>query len=251
MAELDGLALTGSHVCSFEETIKMPKRYTYVVTCIKETPIEWGIELESLGEAVPPKIVRFPYLTQPLTRAPYFHSGYDPMAYFKQLVKGVPEMLRGYNKRILNRIQSRMNPLQVGGYCRVKISYIDHGEGISPYNYTLQLEEEGESNLQGLNISNVKGQVKQPFYGEVDPMALIAQLNGKIRKLQADVDVIKEWLVEVCQPSQKIQSPIDVAIEAILSQESTVAATQAVTDEGDQNISDPPVEDGNPRQDAE
>ena len=231
MAELDGLALTGSHLCSFEEAIKMPKRYTYVVTCIKETPIEWGIELESLREAVPPKIVRFPYLTQPLTRVPYFHSGYNPIAYLKQLIKGVPEMLRDYNKRILNRIQSRMNQLQVGSCCRVKISYIDHGEGISPYNYTLQLvEEEGES-----NNANVKEQVKQPFYGEVDPIALIAQLNEKVRKLQADVDIIKAWLVEAFQPSPKIQSSIDVAIEATPIQESIATVTQTVTDEENNN----------------
>ncbi len=233
----------------------MSKRYTYVVTCIKETPIRWGIELESLGEVVPPKVVRFPHLTQPLTRPLYFQSGYDPMAYFKLLVKGVPEMLRGYNARILNQIQRRMNQLQVGGCCYVKISYIDNGEGVSPFNYALQLIEDpplesryilsqianrkesnqpvpntgnlsvqpdGEiaSDIQYLNASSNEEQVEQLRYKAseaVDPIELITQLNQKIRQLQVDMERLKDWLVEVFPPAQPLQDMTAVEIDATAS----------------------------------
>ena len=36
----------------------MPKHHTYVATCIKEAPLQWGMELEALDNPVPSKIVR-------------------------------------------------------------------------------------------------------------------------------------------------------------------------------------------------
>ena len=61
----------------------MPKHHTYIATCIKEAPLQWGMELEALDNPVPSKIVRFPNLTQPLNTAPYFQSNCDPIAYFQ------------------------------------------------------------------------------------------------------------------------------------------------------------------------
>ena len=117
----------------------MPKHHTYVATCIKEAPLQWGIELEALENPVPSKIVRFPNLAQPLTKAPYFQSDCDPMTYFKQLVKGMPEMLREYHARTLRQIQGQMDQLEVGDCCYVKVSYIDSRGGISPYKYNIEL----------------------------------------------------------------------------------------------------------------
>ncbi|MBI1923464.1 hypothetical protein HYR99_04350 [Candidatus Poribacteria bacterium] len=253
----------------------MSQRYTYVVTCIKETPIRWGIELESLGEVVPPKVVRFPHLTQPLTRPLYFQSGYDPMAYFKLLVKGVPEMLRGYNARILNQIQRRMNQLQVGGRCHVKISYIDNGEGVSPFNYALQLIEDpplesryilsqianrkesnqpvpntgelsvqpdGEiaSDIQYLNASSDEEQVEHLRYKAseaVDPIELITELNQKIRQLQVDMERLKDWLVEVFQDMTVVEIDAAASTGAAPSHPERVApVTQTVTNAGDPDI---------------
>ena len=114
----------------------MPKHHTYVATCIKETPLQWGIELEALDDPVPSKIVRFPNLTQPLTQVPYLQSDCDPIGYLRQLVKGMPEMLRDYHARTLKRIQDQMGQLEVGDRCCVKISYIDSRGGSAPTSTT-------------------------------------------------------------------------------------------------------------------
>ena len=216
----------------------MPKRHTYVATCIKETPIRWGIELESLGDPVPPKVVRFPHLTQSLTRTPYFQSGCDPIAYFRQLVKGIPEMLRGYHARIIKQIQGQMDGLQVGDSCYVKVSYIDNREGISPYNYNIEpidapphgshynfsgsvnrenadlpsavptvdnlyapFTEEIDSDLGEFSASCSEEPLGPPIYNETDPIELITQLHQEIRKLQTDLDLIKDWIAEAVMPA--------------------------------------------------
>jgi len=177
------------------------------------------------------------------------------MAYFKLLLKGVPEMLRGYNARILNQIQRRMNQLQVGGRCHVKISYIDSGEGVSPFNYALQLIEdpplesryilsqianrkesdqpvpntdelsvqpEGEIALdwQALNASSDEEQVEQLRYKAseaVDPIELITQMNEKIRQLQVDMERLKDWLIEVFPSARQIQDMTTVGSDAAAS----------------------------------
>jgi uncharacterized membrane protein len=216
----------------------MPKRHTYVATCIKETPIRWGVELASLGDPVPPKVVRFPHLTQSLTQSPYFQSGCDPIAYLRQLVKGMPEMLRGYNARIIKQIQGQMDGLQVGDCCYVKVSYIDNGEGISPYNYNIELidtppseshynfsgaanrentglpsaapsmdnlyapyAEEIDSDLGEFRASRSEEPLGPPIYNEADPIELITQLHQEIRKLQTDLDLIKDWIAEAVVPA--------------------------------------------------
>ena len=218
----------------------MPKRHTYVATCIKETPIRWGMELESLGDPIPLKVVRFPYLTQPLTRSPHFQSGCDPTTYFRQLVKGMPEMLRGYHAQIIKKIQRRLDQLQVGDCCYIKVSYIDNGGGISPYNYNIELIEtsphelhcnfstaavSGEAYLPSAvpSIDNLyppateeidsdwgefskswgEEQVDSLIYRETDPVALIGRLHEEIRRLQADMDLIKEWIAEAVVPSDQ------------------------------------------------
>lgn len=219
----------------------MPKRYTYTVTCIKETPVKWGVELESLGDAIPRKIVQMPHLTKSLTQSPYFQLGYNPMTYFKLLLKGMPDMLRGYNTRILKRINDRLNQLQVGECCYVKVSYIDSGEDVSPYNYDIQLMKEPllesrhianrdelppldvlDKNKRGVPRGgatdlNRQGLPQSTTGGQVDVITRIAQLHEEIKKLQADMNLIKEWLAAGYHGSQKIQSE-----EAI-----TTTATQA------------------------
>ena len=216
----------------------MSKRHTYVATCIKEASLQWGIELEALDNPVPSKIVRFPNLTQPLTQAPYFQSDCDPIVYFRQLVKGMPEMLRDYHARVLRQIQGQMNQLEVGDCCYVKISYIDSRGGISPYKYNIELidtppreshhtcPDAAESENAALpsaapSIDNLyppfmeeigsdwgesrafpsDEQLDSPINNDTDPLELITQLHEEIRELQGDLDRIKDRIAEAVVPA--------------------------------------------------
>ncbi len=216
----------------------MPKHHTYVATCIKEAPLQWGIELKALENPVPSKIVRFPNLTQPLTKAPYFQSDCDPIAYFKLLVKGMPEMLRDYHARTLRQIQGQMNQLEVGDCCYVKVSYIDSGGGVSPYKYNIELidtppceshhsrsdtavlgnvelpsaapsidnlyppfmEEIGSDWGESSDLSDDE-QLNSPINDGTDPLELITQLHEEIQELQGDLDRIKDRITEAVVPA--------------------------------------------------
>ena len=216
----------------------MPKHYTYVATCIKEAPLQWGIELEALDNPVPSKIVRFPDLTQQLTKAPYFQSDCDPIAYFKQLVKGMPEMLRDYHARTVRRIQAQMDQLEVGDCCYVKVSYIDSRGGISPYKYNIELidtppceshhsrSDTADTGNVGLpsaapSIDNLyppfieeigsdweessdlpdDEQLNSPINNDTDTLELITQLHEEIQELQGDLDRIKDRIAEAVVPA--------------------------------------------------
>lgn len=216
----------------------MPKHHTYVATCIKEAPLQWGIELEALENPVPSKIVRFPNLTQPLTKAPYFQSDCDPIAYFKQLVKGMPEMLRDYHARTLRRIQGQMDQLEVGDCCYVKVSYIDSRGGVSPYKYNIELIdtpscESHQSRSDTTDTGNAElpsaapsvdnlyppfideigsdwgesrdltddEQLNLPISDSTDPLELITQLHEEIQELQGDLDRIKDRIAEAVVPA--------------------------------------------------
>ena len=224
----------------------MPKHHTYVATCIKEAPLQWGIELEALENAVPAKIVRFPSLTQPLTKTPYFQSDCDPIAYFKQLVKGMPEMLRDYHARTLRQIQGQMDQLEVGDCCHVKVSYIDSRGGVSPYKYNIELidnppcgshhncSDTADSGNVGLpsaapSIDNLyppfieeigsdwgessdlpdDEQLNSPINNDTDPLELITQLHEEIQELQGDLDRIKDRIAEAVVPAcQSLAQPV-------------------------------------------
>ena len=224
----------------------MPKHHTYVATCIKEAPLQWGIELEALENPVPSKIVRFPNLTQPLTKAPYFQSDCDPVAYFKQLVKGMPEMLRDYHARTLRQIQGQMDQLEVGDCCYVKVSYIDSRGGISPYKYNIELidtppcesdhnrsEADEPENAALPSAAPSIDNLYPPFMDEIgsdwgessdrpsdeqsevsisndtDPLELITQLHEEIQELQGDLDRIKDRIAEAVVPAcQSLGQPV-------------------------------------------
>ena len=215
----------------------MPKHHTYVATCIKEAPLQWGIELEALDNPVPSKIVRFPNLAQPLTKAPYFQSDCDPLAYFKQLVKGMPEMLRDYHARTLRQIQGQMDQLEVGDCCYVKVSYIDSRGGVSPYRYNIELIDtpscESHHSSDTADFGNVglpsaapsidnlyppfmeeigsdweessdlpsDEQADTPIHNDTDPLELITQLHEEIQELQGDLDRIKDRIAEAVVPA--------------------------------------------------
>ena len=216
----------------------MPKCYTYIATCIKEGPLQWGIELEASDNPVPSNIVRFPSLTQPLTTTPYFQSNCDPLTYFKQLVKGMPEMLREYHARILRQIQGRLDQLEVGECCYVKISYIDSGGSVSPYKYNIELiepspresphncsaEEEPEnvelpsaapsidnlyppfmaeigSDCEASNALPSHRQLDSPISNDTTPLELLTQLHEEIRELQGDIDRIRDRIAETVVPA--------------------------------------------------
>ena len=184
----------------------MPKSYTYVVTCTKETSDRWGMEFQSLGNSVPPKVVQFPHLTQPLTQSPYFHSEQSPIAYFKHLIKGMLEMLSGYNTSILNRIRNRLKSLQVGDYYYVKVAYVDSGRVIRPYNYTIELIEAPnefmDANQRQSDLPSALPSIDSPIplaekIGSTesgreelqkDLTSEIQGLNGELRKLRTDID---------------------------------------------------------------
>ena len=215
----------------------MPKHHMYVATCIKEAPLQWGIELEALENPVPSKIVRFPNLTQPLTKASYFQSDCDPMAYFKQLVKGMPEMLRDYHARTLKQIQGRMDQLEIGDCCYIKVSYIDSRGGVSPYKYNIELidtppceshrscsETDESENAVLPSAAPSIDNLYPPFMEEIgadwgeasdlpdneqlnspinntDPLELITQLHEEIQELQGDLDRIKNRIAEAVVPA--------------------------------------------------
>ena len=231
----------------------MPKRHTYVATCIKEAPLRWGIELEASDNPVPSKIVRFPNLTRPLTTAPYFQSNCDPIAYFKQLVKGMPEMLREYHARILRQIQGRMAQLEVGECCYVKISYIDSRGGVSPYKYTIELiepparesppscsddveSEDADLPSAAPSIDNLyppfmdeigadweesdaessDEQLGSPINSDTDPLELITQLHEELQELQGDLDRIKDRIAEAVVPAcQSLGQQVTISSEQV------------------------------------
>jgi hypothetical protein len=256
----------------------MPKHHTYIATCIKEAPLQWGMELEALDNPVPSKIVRFPNLTQPLNTAPYFQSNCDPIAYFKQLVKGMPEMLREYHARILRQIQGQMDQLEVGECCYVKISYIDSRGGVSPYKYNMELIEapvseshhdrsdEVESENAGLpsaapSIDNLyppfmdeigsdweesntvpsDEQLDPPMNSDTDPLELITQLHEEIQELQGDLDRIKDRIAEAVVPAcQGLSQQVAISSEQ-------VPMESMETTEIEETASDLPVVEDNQR----
>ena len=234
----------------------MPKRHTYVATCIKETPVQWGVELEALDDPVPSKIVRFPNLTQPLTQTPYFQSNYDPIVYLRQLVKGMPEMLRDYHARIIRQIQGKMNQLEVGDCCYIKISYIDSRGGISPYKYSIELIDSlpRESYPDCSDMAEPEDMVLPsaapsmdnlypPFMDEIgadwgepnafpsdeqldapinntpNPIELITQLHEEIRELQGDLDRIKDRIAEAVGPAcQGLEQRVATGVDQVATE---------------------------------
>lgn len=242
----------------------MPKHHTYVATCIKEAPLQWGMELEALDNPVPSKIVRFPNLTQPLNPTPYFQSNCDPIAYFKQLVKGMPEMLREYHARILRQIQGRMDQLEVGECCYVKISYIDSRGGVSPYKYNIELTDslpdeshddrpnDVELESAGLpsaapSIDNLyppfmdeigsdwdesnampgDEQIDLPINNDTDPLELITQLHEEIQELQGDLDRIKDRIAEAVVPAcQSLGQQVELSSERVPVESTEIAEIQ-------------------------
>ena len=250
----------------------MPKHHTYVATCIKEAPLQWGIELEALENPVPSKIVRFPNLTQSLTKTPYFQSDCDPIAYFKQLVKGMPEMLRDYHARTLRKIQGQMDQLEVGDCCYVKISYIDSRGGISPYKYNIELVDTplGESqhncsearepenavlpsaapsidNLYPPFVEEIGSdwgesndlpsdeQLNSSINNNTDSLELITQLHEEIQELQGDLDRIKDRIAEAVVPACQ-----SLGQQVVTDSEEAAAETTEVDEVGEVN-SDLPV----------
>ena len=216
----------------------MTKHYTYLVSCIRETSIEWGVELQSLGDSVPPKVVRLPHLTQPLTKTPYFQSKFNPVTYFKQLIKGMTDMLRDYHTRVFRKIQSRLEGLQIGERCYVQVSYTDNGAEIKPHNYEIQLLENspfetrdtdreestafsaelnadnpsvhhGEKTVldeKGSTQSSASNQGKPPVGNTTEVIKQITQLRERVKQLQSDMDLMKEKLAEGRRLSEKILS---------------------------------------------
>lgn len=256
----------------------MPKHHTYVATCIKEAPLQWGIELEALENPVPSKIVRFPNLTQPLTRAPYFQSDCDPIAYFKQLVRGMPEMLRDYHARTLRQIQGQMDQLEVGGCCYVKVSYIDSRGGVSPYKYNIELintppcelhrncsDTADSGNVELPSAAPSIDNLYPPFMDEIgadweessdlpstdrldgpvsndtDPLELITQLHEEIQELQGDLDRIKDRVAEAVVPACQ-----SLGQQVVTESEETVEETAEVDEVGGVD-SDLPVAADNQR----
>ena len=253
----------------------MPKHHTYVATCIKEASLQWGIELEALENPVPSKIVRFPSLTQPLTKTPYFQSDCDPIAYFKQLVKGMPEMLRDYHARTLRQIQGQMDQLEVGDCCHVKVSYIDSRGGISPYKYNIELidnppceshhndSDTADSGNVGLpsaapSIDNLyppfmeeigsdwgessdlpdDEQLNSPINNDTDPLELITQLHEEIQELQGDLDRIKDRIAEAVVPAcQSLAQPV------VTNSEEAVGETPEIEEIGEIDSSLPVAAD--------
>ena len=216
----------------------MTKHYTYLVTCVRETSIEWGIEFQSLGDSVPPKVVRLSHLTQPLTKSPYLQPKCNPIAYLKQLIKGMTDMLRDYHTRVIRKVQIRLEGLQIGERCYVQVSYTDNGAEIKPHNYEIQIlenspfvtrdtdREESTAFSAALNADNLSvprgeetaldgkdstqssasNQGKRSVENSTEVIHQITQLRERVSQLQSDMDLLKEKLAEGRRLSEKILS---------------------------------------------
>ncbi len=210
------------------------KHYTYLITCVRKTSIEWGIEFKSLGDSVPPKVVRLPHLAQPLTETPYFQSKCNPVTYLKQLIKGMTDMLRDYHTRVFRKIQSRLEELQIGERCYVQVSYTDNGAEIKPHNYEIQLlqhppSETRDANREksvALNANNLSvphgvetvldwkdttrssagNQRKLPVENTTEVVKQITQLRERVRQLQSDMELMQERLADGRRLSERILS---------------------------------------------
>ena len=110
----------------------MSKRYAYVVICLKESKSRWSVSFKSLGSSVPAEILQLPNLSQPLTPASCRKLDLNPVDYFRRIFRDMPEMLRSYRSRIVNRVRNNLNQLGIGQSCHVKVVYIDCGGGIAP-----------------------------------------------------------------------------------------------------------------------
>ena len=215
----------------------MTKHYTYLVSCVRETSIEWGIELQSLGDSVPPKVVRLPHLTGPLTKSPYFQSKCNPITYLKSLIKGMTDMLRDYHTRVFRKIQIRLEKLEVGERCYVQVAYTDNGAEIKPHNYEIQILEHSpleslDANREQptafsptLNADNLSGRQgeetvvnwenstksssdsrKSKVNNSTEVVNQITQLHERVRKLQSEMNLMKERLDEGRRLSERILS---------------------------------------------
>jgi len=129
----------------------MSKRYAYVVICLKESKSRWSVSFKSLGSSVPAEILQLPNLSQPLTPASCCKLDLNPVDYFRRIFRDMPEMLRSYRSRIVNRVRNNLNQLGIGQSCHVKVVYIDCGGGIAPYNYNIDLLDDVSTDPYELN----------------------------------------------------------------------------------------------------
>lgn len=178
-------------------------------------------------------------------------------------------MLRDYNTRILKRIQGRLDQLGIGECCYVKVSYIDSGGEVSPYNYDIQPIEDlplesqyanrqesplfsaalsadslrvppgGEIDLnwQDSDQASTGGRAEPLGDNALDIMTRIAHLQQEIKQLQTDVDLINRKLSEGHFPSQKGRGE-----ETTKTAEEVVAVKPTVAHNGSKHSHKPHVE---------
>ena len=193
----------------------MSRRYAYVAICRKESKSRWSVSFKSLGNSVPAEILQLPNLSQPLTSASCHKLDLNPVDYFRRIFRDMPEMLRSYRSRTIDRIRNNLNQLEIGQSSQVKVVYIDCGGGIASYNYNIDLLNdvskdpyeldktfnneietkqerilEQEKNTKDLLTSNSS---PQP---ENDYADVLMQLSQDFTELRADLENLKQQIAK-------------------------------------------------------
>ena len=205
----------------------MSRRYAYVVICLKESKSRWSVSFKSLGNSVPAEILQLPNLSQPLTSASCHKLDLNPVDYFRRIFRDMPEMLRSYRSRTIDRVRNNLNQLEIGQSCQVKVVYIDCGGGIASYNYNIDLLNDVSTDPYELDKTfNTDIKTKQeivierekptqdlippdntPHQSENDYASVLMQLAQDFTELRADLESLKQQMVKWnSQPLENVET---------------------------------------------
>ena len=212
----------------------MSRRYAYVVICLKETKSRWSVKFKSLSNSVPTEILQLPNLSQPLTSASCYKLDINPVDYFRRIFRDMPEMLRNYRSRTINRVRNNLNQLEIGHACHVKVVYIDCGGSIASYNYNIDLLNDVSTDPYELDktfsadIAKQKvviGQDQPPqdllppdcqsqLHSENDFADILMQLTQDFTELRADLESLKQQIanrdLQPLENTDKIGNCVDL-----------------------------------------
>ena len=192
----------------------MSRRYAYVAICRKESKSRWSVSFKSLGNSVPAEILQLPNLSHPLTSASFHKLDLNPVDYFRRIFRDMPEMLRSYRSRTIDRIRNNLNQLEIGQSCQVKVVYIDCGGGIASYNYYIDLLNDVSKDPYELETFNNETEAKQAIIleqekttkdlltsnsspqPENDYASVLMQLSRDFTELRADLEDLKQQIAK-------------------------------------------------------
>ena len=126
----------------------------------------------------------------------------------------MPEMLRSYRSRTIDRIRNKLNQLEIGQSSQVKVVYIDCGGGIASYNYNIDLLNDVSKDPYELETFNNETEAKQAIIleqekttkdlltsnsspqPENDYASVLMQLSRDFTELRADLEDLKQQIAK-------------------------------------------------------